>query len=142
MKRGGQPVNDRSSTQRVDTLEEALKLFEAWRTHRKKTGRIPEELWAAAVQACWEHSIHKVSRTLRLSYSDLKARIEQVPSPSESEHDKRWKPRPEFSRYVMYIQGTPPELPFAHKSMDESPSLTDFAHFTLIDVPDHVKSMG
>lgn len=77
-------MNDPSSTQRVKPLEEALKLFEAWRTHRKKTERIPEELWVAAVQACREHSIHKVSRTLRLSYSDLKARIEQVPSPQSN----------------------------------------------------------
>jgi hypothetical protein len=84
MKRGGQPVNDRSNAQRVDTLEEALKLFEAWRAHRKKPERIPEELWAAAVEACREHSIHKVSRTLRLSYSDLKSRIEQVPSPESN----------------------------------------------------------
>ena len=59
------------------TLTEVQSRFAAWRKTRQHRSRIPEELWAAAVRLSNKHSIHKISRALRLSSADLKERIEQ-----------------------------------------------------------------
>lgn len=58
------------------TLEEALTQFDAWRSEPHSRRRIPDELWGAAVSLCREHSVLKVSRVLRLNYTDLKERFE------------------------------------------------------------------
>jgi hypothetical protein len=60
----------------VVTLEETLTQFDAWRSQPRKPRRIPDDLWGAAVSLCHEHSVLKVSRALRLNYSDLKERFE------------------------------------------------------------------
>jgi hypothetical protein len=60
----------------VVTLKETLTQFDAWRSRRRSPGRIPDELWGAAVSLCQEHSVNTVSRALRLNYSDLKERFE------------------------------------------------------------------
>ena len=59
------------------TLTDVQARFAEWRQTRQHKGRIPEDLWAAAVLLGKEHSTHKISRALRLSYNDLKARIEK-----------------------------------------------------------------
>ena len=59
------------------TLTDVQARFTAWRKDRPHKSRIPDELWEAAVQQGKNHSIHKISRVLRLSYNDLKARIEK-----------------------------------------------------------------
>ena len=59
------------------TLTEVQTRFAAWRKTRQHRSRIPEELWAAAVKLSDKHSIHRISRALGLSYTDLKERIEQ-----------------------------------------------------------------
>jgi hypothetical protein len=59
------------------TLTDVQARFTKWRETRPHKGRIPEDLWAAAVLLSNEHSIHRISRALRLSYSDLKARVEK-----------------------------------------------------------------
>ena len=71
------------------TLSEVHSRFAAWRSSKKHRSRIPEDLWAAAVLLIPANSIHKVSRTLSLSYKDLKKRVEshntitgRSPSPS------------------------------------------------------------
>lgn len=61
-------------------LKDVLSLFTKWRTTRSHKCRIPEELWTAAVRLSNEHSIHRISRTLRLSHSELKARVERFRS--------------------------------------------------------------
>lgn len=62
------------------TLKEVQSLFIQWRETRPHKCRIPEELWTAAVRLSNEYSIHKISRTLRLSHSELKARVERFHS--------------------------------------------------------------
>jgi len=57
------------------SLEVVRNRFEIWRKSRPCRGRIPEALWQAAVGLCQEHSICKVSRTLRLNYYGLKNRV-------------------------------------------------------------------
>ena len=59
------------------TLTEVQSRFAAWRKTRQHRSRIPEELWAAAVRLSNKHSIHKISRALRLSSADLKERIKK-----------------------------------------------------------------
>ena len=57
------------------TLREVQERFEAWRQARPKRASIPDELWQAAISACQDHSINKVSKTLRLNYTDLRHRV-------------------------------------------------------------------
>jgi hypothetical protein len=49
--------------------------FEAWRNDPKKSRRIPQELWQAAVDISKEYSINHVSKVLRMSYTDLNKQI-------------------------------------------------------------------
>jgi hypothetical protein len=71
-------MRETSSLITTPTVKPALEVvrhqFEAWRKRRRCRGRIPEALWEAAVGLCREHSICKVSRSLRLNYTGLKNR--------------------------------------------------------------------
>jgi len=59
------------------TLPEVHSKFISWRNTKKhRSHRIPEDLWKAAVLLIPDHSLHKVSRTLGLSYKDLKKRAQ------------------------------------------------------------------
>jgi hypothetical protein len=57
------------------TLEQVREQFELWRQSREKRSAIPDTLWQAAVNLCQEHTISKVSSTLRLNYAELKHRV-------------------------------------------------------------------
>ena len=59
------------------TIESVERQFSLWRRERKVGEKIPMDLWAAAARLTEEHSIHKVSRTLRLSHRDLKEHATQ-----------------------------------------------------------------
>lgn len=48
--------------------------FERWRATRQNR-RIPETLWRAAVGLAKEFGVYRTSRSLRLSYEDLKKRV-------------------------------------------------------------------
>lgn len=57
--------------------------FEQWRNSRvNRREPIPQELWQAAVELCKTHSIAHVSRSLRLSYTELKKRIPPARCPA------------------------------------------------------------
>jgi hypothetical protein len=56
------------------TLEEVHQLFEQWRSQKRRRDPIPPALWKAAVALSTKHSINEISRHLRLSYTELKAR--------------------------------------------------------------------
>jgi hypothetical protein len=58
-------------------LESVRYQFEKWRETRKN-GRepIPGNLWAAAIKLCNQYSINHVSKSLRLSYTTLKKRVQ------------------------------------------------------------------
>jgi len=59
------------------SLEAVHEQFQQWRQTRKRRKPIPEKLWHAAVQLVGQHSVHRVSKTLRLNYTELKRRIEE-----------------------------------------------------------------
>jgi hypothetical protein len=66
-------------------LEQVQQQFESWRKHRKKRTRIPQRLWKAAVSLSDEHSIHHLSKILRINYTALKNRVLQLNPPAKSE---------------------------------------------------------
>ncbi len=66
------------------TLESVQQQFIDWRAQRSsKRERIPPELWQAAVRLCDVHTVGEVSRSLRLSFMDLKERLAGTPSTKE-----------------------------------------------------------
>jgi hypothetical protein len=70
------------------TLEVVRHQFEAWRKRRRCRSPIPESFWQGAVGLCQEHSICKVSQTLRLNYNGLKNRVTRAKdrSPAVGQH--------------------------------------------------------
>ena len=52
-----------------------LSRLAAWRNNLKKSRRMPQELWQAAVGLSKEYAINKISKELCLSYTDLKKRV-------------------------------------------------------------------
>ena len=56
-------------------FEEVRQRFEHWRESRKHRTPIPESLWEGAVGLCADHSIYKISKSLRLDYNALKRRV-------------------------------------------------------------------
>lgn len=65
-------------------LAAARQQFENWRKTHKKGSRIPEVLWNTAVELVASHSVHEVSKVLRLEYNYLKRRVAQKNSPHPS----------------------------------------------------------
>ena len=57
------------------TLEDVRQRFEQWRESRKHRTPIPDSLWEGAVSLCDDHSIYRISRSLRLDYNALKRRV-------------------------------------------------------------------
>jgi hypothetical protein len=55
-------------------LKKARQRFEDWRKKRKKVSRIPEELWAVAVDAARHHGVNQAALALGLDYNHLKRR--------------------------------------------------------------------
>ncbi len=56
------------------TLEEVAEHFERWRRNKKKGDRIPQPLWDEAIGMVEPHGVSRVTRTLRLSATDLNKR--------------------------------------------------------------------
>ena len=61
------------------TLEDVRQRFEQWRESRKHRTAIPDRLWEEAVSLCADHSIYRISRTLRLDYNVLKRHASYTP---------------------------------------------------------------
>jgi len=53
------------------TLEEVAEHFAQWRRNKKKGERIPQPLWNEAIELVETHGVSQVTRTLRLSATDL-----------------------------------------------------------------------
>jgi hypothetical protein len=62
-------------------LERVQYRFELWRKRRKRCSRVPETLWASAVELAREHGVHQTARALRLNYYSLKERLSAVEGP-------------------------------------------------------------
>jgi hypothetical protein len=58
-------------------LEGVRRRIERWRQTRKFRSRIPDRLWAAAVQMARAYGVNRTAQTLRLDYYGLKKRVEQ-----------------------------------------------------------------
>jgi hypothetical protein len=56
------------------SLEEVAKHFEQWRRGKKKGERIPQQLWSEAIGLVGTYGVSQVTRTLRLSGTDLNRR--------------------------------------------------------------------
>ena len=56
------------------TLETVAEHFEQWRRNKKKGERIPEQLWSEAIDLVGRYGVSQVTRTLRLSGTDLNKR--------------------------------------------------------------------
>ena len=56
-------------------LANVRRRIERWRRIRKVHSRIPEPLWALAAEVADTYGIHRVAKTLRLSYYALKKRV-------------------------------------------------------------------
>jgi hypothetical protein len=55
-------------------IERARLCFARWRKNRKKLTRIPDQLWAAAVEAARLHGVNPTAIALGLDYNRLKKR--------------------------------------------------------------------
>jgi hypothetical protein len=60
------------------TLGEVTEHVEQWRAGKKKGERIPRQLWSEALALVGTHGLSQVSRTLRLSYTELSRRLKVV----------------------------------------------------------------
>jgi hypothetical protein len=58
-------------------LEGVRRRIERWRQTREVRSRIPDRLWAAAVQMARAYGVNRTAQTLRLDYYGLKKRVEQ-----------------------------------------------------------------
>lgn len=68
-------MNQKSIPTTKTTLEDVRYRFEQWREIREHRTPIPDSLWEGAVSLSADHSIHKISKALRLDYTALKRRI-------------------------------------------------------------------
>jgi hypothetical protein len=75
-----------SLTPATDPLSQLSARMEAWRNDPKKSRRIPQELWQAAVELSKEYSINQISKALRLSYTDLKKRVGRSRYAADKKH--------------------------------------------------------
>lgn len=63
------------------TLETVAEHFAQWRETKAARERIPEPLWREAIELLDTYRISQITRTLRLSGSDLNKRRRQLTSP-------------------------------------------------------------
>ena len=63
--------------QTVLSLKEVSAKFEQWRASRLKKSRIPEALWQEAILLLKKYPIGRVTQTLKLSGSQIKAKMQQ-----------------------------------------------------------------
>ena len=70
-------MNRKAASQLPRELEEARELFVAWRDNPNRVRKIPVDRWSVAVSLCGRHSICTVSKALRLSYKDIRTRVQE-----------------------------------------------------------------
>ena len=64
-----------SSDVALASIQEVGRAVEQWRATRARRGRMPEDLWTAAVGLARKHGLYQTSRGLRVSYDSLKSRL-------------------------------------------------------------------
>ncbi len=60
-------------------LQQLSQRLEEWRNAHIRRSRLPEELWAAAVELARQHGLFRTAHTLRLDYTNLKKRVQTAP---------------------------------------------------------------
>jgi hypothetical protein len=81
-------------------LDRVRRQFDRWRRTRKALSRIPEPLWAAAVEMAGTCGISHTAKTLRVNYNTLKKRVE---------HQAAAAPRrPEENTVTTFLELPPP----------------------------------
>ncbi len=65
-------------------LVQGRRQFQAWRKQRKLGCRIPQSLWATAIQLAKSHGLSRTSAALGLDYYSLKRRAEAATPPPSS----------------------------------------------------------
>lgn len=81
-------------------LEIARRRFDQWRRCRQKGERIPESLWAAAVEVAAEYGVSRTASTLRVAYYALKKRLAKQALPS--------RPMPQLGELPAFVEFTAP----------------------------------
>jgi len=62
-----------------EQLQQLRQRLEEWRNAHIRRSRLPEELWAAAVELARQHGLFRTAHTLRLDYTNLKKRVQTAP---------------------------------------------------------------
>jgi hypothetical protein len=70
-------MGTRTSCALPTRLEGLQRRFERWRRTRRVPSRIPESLWAAAVEAAGTSRLSQIAKALRVNYTALKERVER-----------------------------------------------------------------
>src|SRR5262247_1654656 len=92
-------------------IERARLHFARWRKNRKKVTRIPDRLWAAAVDAARLHGVNPTAIALGLDYNHLKERTRSVRRRTRRGTGKS----PSFLELIVPSEGSPA----AQRSGDE-----------------------
>jgi hypothetical protein len=74
-------------------LSKVRRDLERWRQRRNRPMRIPEAVWAVAVELADERGVAPISRALRLDYYSLKKRLQAA-------REKKATPAPTFVEVV------------------------------------------
>jgi len=81
-------------------VDSVRRRFEHWRRTRRTLSRIPESLWAAAVEMAGTCGISHTAKTLRVNYNALRKRVE---------HQATAAPRrPEENTVTTFLELAPP----------------------------------
>jgi hypothetical protein len=81
-------------------MDSVRRRFEHWRRTRRALSRIPESLWAAAVEMAGTCGISYTAKTLRVNYNALRKRVE---------HQAAAAPRkPEENTVSTFLELAPP----------------------------------
>jgi hypothetical protein len=70
-------------------VERVRKRFEEWRRTRKARSRIPDSLWAAAVEIAGTYGLHRTARALPVEYYSLKKRLEQQSAAARRSYERQ-----------------------------------------------------
>lgn len=76
-------------------LFELSQRLEQWRREQPPRTRLPESIWAAAVEMAQRHGLHRTTKALRLDYLRLKKRMEATPraaGPAPPSFVELWSP--------------------------------------------------
>ena len=71
-------TNIAATSPEIDQLRRQL---QDWRNRHPRPRRLPDSLWAAAVELARRHGVHRTARALGLDYTGLKNRLENKPVP-------------------------------------------------------------